>query len=722
MAEVGSNVEQGSSNPLKRKLGDSTSEEEPLLARRSVDGMYIGLDGEPREMTEFEKIAEAAGIPANINRLNKEALVEQLTGRGVPGMTVNTLKKEMQSRLREILESQGVDGVKYMPISEDIKKGDSEWILTPEQKDRLEEMNAFVEEHSMGKLNRKKKRYLLECTRCQFDAFKLGTIISLSCKKMDLQGAFDTYRHFRDKGVNPSFDDFCNLLSLVAGLGEQGSSAGPTREIEPPQDVNACSAVFEDLRGMGHQLNENIYTAVIRCLSMNSRHDKALELYKEMKQKEIAPKGRTYTHLLGAFSKTGNVDVCFDLYQDITGQYGMIPAERDYVNMLKVCTSAGDARFYDVLSAMMEDVLVPEHKGDTWGVLTEWFSANEKGFTVQEGAIDPSSGVIACNGRVLRSIDLNEDTRKVLIGQINALASDRNHAVLSASAAQIPSGDVVLGGGKGRLSKERLADLQKRHKDSSAKWQAYLKWISEVLLETKIGTGAQAESPSGQAVAGALRGEDTLGELAEYRYDVIIDGANLGYYKQSYVGAPTHVDYTQIDWAVRQLQGQGYKPLIVLHRRHLESKKAPVEAKDLSDSWIREKLLYQTPHGCNDDWFWLHMAVVLRAKLLTNDEMRDHNFQMLSPRWFDRWKERNQIHFAFGAWERIPSEGPGSSGDKDALPGRGKQQNNTHWRRAVFSIPRCYSHRMQCLSPGNSYAIPAKGSDTWLCIYKKQSV
>lgn len=717
MADISSGEEKETGKGLKRKLGDSTSEGGPLWARRSVDGMYIGLDGEPREMTEFEKITEAAGIPSNIHRMNKEALVEQLTGRGIPGMTVDTLKKEMQTKLRELLEGQGIDGVKYMPISEDIKKGDSEWILTPEQKDRLEEMNAFVDKHGIGKINRKKKRYLLECARVQFDAFKLGTIISLSCKKMDLVGAFDTYRHFRDKGVKPSFDDFCNLLSLVAGLGEQGSSLGPTREVEPPQDVNACSVVFEDLRGQGHELNENIYTAVIRCLSMNDRHNKALELYNEMQQKEIMPKGRTYTHLLGAFASSGKIDVCFSLYSDITERHGMIPAEKDYMNMLKVCTGAGDARFHDILSAMMEDVLVPEHRDEAWTVLREWFSVKEKGFTVQESDIDTASGVIECNKDVLRSIDLNEDTRKVLISQVNALASDRNQAVLSASAAQIATGDIVLGGGKGRLTKERLDELQKRHQDSTAKWEAYLAWITDVLAQTKVkvNDGGKAQAPSTEAIAGAMKGEDSIGPGAEYRYDVIIDGANLGYYKQSYAGAPTHVDYDQINWAVRQLQGQGYRPLIVLHRRHIDSRKIPAGARAVIEAWVKEGLLYQTPNGCNDDWFWLHMAVVLRAQLLTNDEMRDHNFQMLSPRWFDRWKERNQIHFTFGAWERVPSEGVHPS----VAP---QHASNAHWRRANFSVPRSYSHRMQCLSAHQSYAFPAAGSDKWLCIYKSDTV
>ncbi len=42
--------------------------------------------------------------------------------------------------------------------------------------------------------------------------------------------------------------------------------------------------------------------------------------------------------------------------------------------------------------------------------------------------------------------------------------------------------------------------------------------------------------------------------------------------------------------------------------------------------------------------------------MVTNDEMRDHHFKMLSPRWFNRWKERHQIRFSFetGRVLRVP--------------------------------------------------------------------
>lgn len=56
--------------------------------------------------------------------------------------------------------------------------------------------------------------------------------------------------------------------------------------------------------------------------------------------------------------------------------------------------------------------------------------------------------------------------------------------------------------------------------------------------------------------------------------------------------------------------------------------------------------LYTTPAGSNDDWYWLHAAVTAGSGgiLVTNDELRDHVFQMLpSPRLFYKWKERHQV-------------------------------------------------------------------------------
>lgn len=69
--------------------------------------------------------------------------------------------------------------------------------------------------------------------------------------------------------------------------------------------------------------------------------------------------------------------------------------------------------------------------------------------------------------------------------------------------------------------------------------------------------------------------------------------------------------------------------------------------------------VYRTPQGLNDDWYWMHAALINGGRedkpsvlAITNDEMRDHHFQMTAQGYFLRWKERHQVRFDFGEWNR----------------------------------------------------------------------
>jgi hypothetical protein len=128
----------------------------------------------------------------------------------------------------------------------------------------------------------------------------------------------------------------------------------------------------------------------------------------------------------------------------------------------------------------------------------------------------------------------------------------------------------------------------------------------------------------------------------------------VGYFEQNFQGAPKHVDYHQIDWIVKHFQKQGKRVLLIIHSRHFASNLMPRIFRSLEQSWRESGTLYCTPPGMNDDWFWIHAALHCgrNTHVVTNDEMRDHHFQMLSPRSFVRWKDRHQIHFSFGQWYR----------------------------------------------------------------------
>jgi len=174
-------------------------------------------------------------------------------------------------------------------------------------------------------------------------------------------------------------------------------------------------------------------------------------------------------------------------------------------------------------------------------------------------------------------------------------------------------------------------------------------------------------------------------------WDVILDGANVGYYKMNFGGAPSHVDFDQIEWVVQHFEGQGLRVLVVMHSRHFKGKMFPDYAKPIVERWSKNDGLLRTPMGGNDDWFWLHASLFLglgqqeeneevnRAKrvkglpfFVSNDELRDHQFMMLAARDLFRWKERRAVKFSFGEWTA------------------GRKQ-----RQVIVSLPSPYSERIQ---------------------------
>lgn len=625
---------------------------------------------------------------------------------------------------------------------------------------------------------------------------------------MNLPLAVETFNQAMAQGHTINPDTFHNLLSLVAGLGDQGSGSGPPRECDPPHDLNAATMIFQEMKALNIPLSESNYTAMIRCYSINQRPLDALELYREMTamateltsedQTEAAdlanevtqpseesndgaaiedptvihqrihrctPKLRTFTPMLAAFATLGDADTCFSLYHDIVHQYNLPLMEREYLSLLRAATSSGSAhRFHDTLQQMMEDVLEPtvEH---AWPVFREWF-ANNSDYLVFESKvqddgevvpIDPSIDSAIGSHSKLLSIELDLDTKAQLLQQIESFALNR--AYIRTTPQQQATATVVTaskGNNEGdapKLSKQEV------------KWRSFKSWLQGTLHKFNDGDAFRPEVELSSAEAPS----------ADHRlFNIVVDGANVGYYKQNYAGAPTHVDYNQIDSLVRQLQGRGYRPLLILHARHVHEDKLPAQFAPIVNRWRQEKLLFITPSGWNDDWFWLYTAVSLDCHIVTNDEMRDHHFQMLSPRWFCRWKERHQVHFKFGKWIPLPgliqpgAVALGQSPDDDAddpdtqdhedgddLVAAAEQEvaafvgdvsrkqtsaafrqslavvgGKLKGREALLQVPSVYSRRIQCIvRPGDDIAgggiegkpsrsefyFPGQSSDTWLC-------
>ncbi|CAO2044368.1 unnamed protein product, partial [Urochloa humidicola] len=123
-------------------------------------------------------------------------------------------------------------------------------------------------------------------------------------------------------------------------------------------------------------------------------------------------------------------------------------------------------------------------------------------------------------------------------------------------------------------------------------------------------------------------------------FDAVIDAANVGLYNGK---AFSFSQVNSVVNAIQRVTKSKKLPLIILHRNRVNGgpAKAPSNQKIL-EGWRNAGALYATPPGSNDDWYWLYAAVSCRSLLVTNDEMRDHLFQLLGTSFFPRWKEKHQ--------------------------------------------------------------------------------
>lgn len=130
-------------------------------------------------------------------------------------------------------------------------------------------------------------------------------------------------------------------------------------------------------------------------------------------------------------------------------------------------------------------------------------------------------------------------------------------------------------------------------------------------------------------------------------YEAVIDGANVALYQQNF--ADGGFNLSQLHAVVEELRQRslGNWPLIILHNKRYRVLMENPANRQFLGSWSAAGALYTTPNGSNDDWYWLYAAVKLKGLLVTNDEMRDHIFELLGRNFFPKWKERHQVKYNF---------------------------------------------------------------------------
>lgn len=177
----------------------------------------------------------------------------------------------------------------------------------------------------------------------------------------------------------------------------------------------------------------------------------------------------------------------------------------------------------------------------------------------------------------------------------------------------------------------------------------------------------------------------------EGTYDVVIDGANVMCYGDRKFSKDS---YTKLDRMIRALSRQFDRILLVLHRRHLDTKKVKKMGVDkLVNSWNSNQKLTvkKTPYNMNDDWYSIIAALrSYPCYLVTNDQFRDHvnkfSFSDRRLNMLREWRTDYGLEYTFGK----------------------------KFSQVTLQVPPEFSHRIQ--KSDNGYYLPTEDSNVWFFV------
>ena len=590
-------------------------------------------------------------------------------------------------------------------------------------------------------------------------AHQLRRTIDMCCRDNDLARACKAYDEAIEKGTRVEASCYYRLLALCDGLRKRNLHIGVPRkspsggasnkgndngeseknarddekeEFSPcevgisKEDQTVEEIPLEERKRQAFRfkaamdeakipLTEAAYTPVIKLLAKTGELDRANELMLESeKVQQCKPALRLYSSLLQAYAEAGKPVDAVRVWKHLTEQK-IMPSEKEYLVLLRCAVSCQNSTLMEnVLTELAEFVPVPGL--ETNQVIIDWFQSPASS---SKGKSEDKTGLLPILEKAREPVDTST---RVVLPSMGPIVSSSGWEVSRDCSIDTTSGTLTNGCLRGKtlqqvhIAPETWEDMQQANETIVLSGQ-----LEEHQSAYQGGGKGSKRLPTNKAER-----ERHWGHFRRYLdkrrnpVDVVIDGANVGFFQQNFDGAPSHVDYKQIDWVIEAFREQGKSVLVVMHSRHFQRGKLPRKYEPLVDNWIKNDLLYRTPPGMNDDWFWMHVALIRPGTLvLTNDEMRDHHFQMLAPRCFIRWKDLHQVHFDFGDWE----------------PKDGKRPSR---RQVKLTFPDAYTRKIQRVADGLVVPLPKRGdenrfldgcfiaekdvpeSETYLCIRPKR--
>ncbi|KAI4382255.1 hypothetical protein MLD38_008243 [Melastoma candidum] len=396
-----------------------------------------------------------------------------------------------------------------------------------------------------------------------------------------------------------------HINSLLYICSESLSASPSLKE----QSLDFGFRVFDKMLDSKITPNESTITSVARLSAARGDGEYAFELARRLSEDYgIEPRLRTYDPALYWFCENSEADRAYEVEKHMESK-GVILEEPEIAALLKVSAVSGkEKKVYEYLHKLRKSLRGVS--GETAQVIENWFGgeiAEEVG-TVEGGELfisELASNVVHRNGGGYYGKGwLGSGKWVVRRGKVGEV-------------------DGVCGSCGDRLACVDLSDMEREEFAGSIAKLAFDREVHANFREFQAWVEEHAD------------------------YEAIVDGANIGLYQQNFADGGFNV--AQLEAVVKELQerSKGKFPLVILHNKRLKGLMGSSSHKKLLEEWIHKGVMYGTPGGSNDDWYWLYAAVKLKCLLVTNDQMRDHIFELLGGNFFSKWKERHQVKYTF---------------------------------------------------------------------------
>ncbi|CAH2078328.1 unnamed protein product [Thlaspi arvense] len=377
--------------------------------------------------------------------------------------------------------------------------------------------------------------------------------------------------------------------------------------------------IFDRMVSSGISPNESSVTAVARLAAAKGDGDYAFKLVKDIVAGGVSlPRLRTYAPALLCFCERLEAEKSYEVEEHMDAS-GIALEEVEISALLKVSVVTGrENKVYRYLHKLRECVgCVSE---ETSKVIEEWFS--------REKASEVS--VFGSDIELLREAVLKNGGGWHGLGWVGE------------GKWIVKKGNVSLAG-KCLSCGEQLACVDTNEVET----EKFVNSLVALAMERK------AKMNSCEAMPDFSEFQEWLEKHGDY--EAILDGANIGLYQQNF--ADGGFSLPQLEAVVKELynkSGNKKWPLILLHKKRVNALLENPNHRNLVEEWINNNVLYTTPPGSNDDWYWLYAAAKFKCLLVTNDEMRDHIFELLSTRIGERVMARSDhVPKQWGVFKRL---------------------------------------------------------------------